>query len=80
MRNRTTERAPMTYITSENHHTIVTMPNKISLCCFDDKRYIFEPSIDNLPHGHFWLKQEIEDAESSKHANGDRESLLCQFR
>ncbi|XP_075240282.1 uncharacterized protein LOC142335839 [Convolutriloba macropyga] len=76
LKNRTTERAPMTRITSENHQIIVTMTNKIALSCFDDKRYIFEPGIDTLPHGHFWLNQE---RESSKHANGDCETSFYQF-
>ena len=79
LKNRKTERAPMTHITSENHKTIVTITNKIALSCFDDTRYIFEPGIDTLPHGNFWLNQESEDAESTIHAKGDRECLLCQF-
>ena len=76
LKNRTTERASMTLITSENLQVIVTMTNKIALSCFDNKRYIFEPGIHTLPHGHFWLNQE---RESSIHANGDCETSFYQF-
>ena len=37
LKNRTTETAPMTGITSESHQIIVTTINKIALSCFNDK-------------------------------------------
>ena len=47
----------MTRITSEKHQIFVIMTNKVALSCFDDKRFILEPGLETLPHGHFWLKQ-----------------------
>ena len=57
LKSQSVERAPMTTITSEKHQIVVIMTNKVALSCFDDKRFILEPGLETLSHGHFWLKQ-----------------------
>ena len=42
----------MKKITSKNHKIYAQDSNKISLSCYDDKRYILENGIDTLPFGH----------------------------
>ena len=37
---------------SKNHEIFTNESNKISLCDFDDKRYIRPDGIHTLPHGH----------------------------
>lgn len=48
-----------TRINSINHviHTINV--NKLSLCAYDDKRYIFSDRITTLPFGHYSLRDEM---------------------
>ena len=33
-----------------------SQPNKVSLSCFDDKRFILEDGISTLPHGHYLIR------------------------
>ena len=42
----------MKIITSKNHKIYTQDSNKISLSCYDDKRYILGNGIDTLPFGH----------------------------
>ena len=37
---------------SKNHEIFTYESNKISLCDFDDKRYILPDGIHTLPYGH----------------------------
>ena len=37
---------------SNNHHVTTKLQSKISLSCFDDKRYILDDGITTLAHGH----------------------------
>ena len=37
---------------SKNHEIFTNESNKISLCDFDDKRYILPDGIHTLPYGH----------------------------
>ena len=43
---------PMKKIISKNHKIYTQHSNKISLSCFDDKRYIKDDGIHTLAHGH----------------------------
>ena len=42
----------MKKITSKNHKIYSQDSNKISLFCYDDKRYIKDDGINTLPFGH----------------------------
>ena len=42
----------MKKITFKNHKIYTQDSNKISLSCYDDKRYILGNGIDTLPFGH----------------------------
>ena len=42
----------MKEITSKNHKIYTQESNKISLSCFDDKRYIKGDGINTLAYGH----------------------------
>ena len=50
--NKKVIRHPMKKITSKNHKMYTQENNKISLACFDDKRYIIEDRINTLKYGH----------------------------
>ena len=45
-------RHTMRGIKSKNHNISTYESNKISLSCFDDKRYIFKNGINTLAYGH----------------------------
>ena len=41
-----------------NHHQLNTYElNKVSLSCFDDKRYILEDGITTLAYGHYKIQE-----------------------
>ena len=42
----------MVVIRSENHNIKTVKINKISLSCYDDKKYILTDGIESLPYGH----------------------------
>ena len=50
-------RHKMKRILSEKHSIGSYVLNKVSLSCYDDKRFIFNNGIDSLAYGHkiFWL-------------------------
>ena len=50
--NKKVIRHPMKKITSKNHKIYTQESNKISLSCFDDKRYIKDDEINTLAYGH----------------------------
>ena len=50
--NKKVIRHPMKKITSKNHKIYTQESNKISLSCFDDKRYIKDDGINTLAYGH----------------------------
>ena len=50
--NKKVIRHPMKKITSKKHKIYTQESNKISLSCFDDKRYIKDDGIHTLAHGH----------------------------
>ena len=45
-------------IKSKNHNLGTYETNKISLSCFDDKRYILKNGIDTLIYGHKDIKND----------------------
>ena len=45
-------RHAMRGIKSKNHNLCTNETNKISLSCFDDKRYILKDGINTLAYGH----------------------------
>ena len=49
--------ARMKVFRSNNHHVTTKLQTKISLSCFDDKRYITEDGISTLAHGHYLIEQ-----------------------
>ena len=41
-----------------NHHVVSSYEiNKISLSCFDDKRYILDDGITSYAYGHYLIKK-----------------------
>ena len=42
----------MKKIGSKKHKICTQESNKISLSCFDDKRYILDDGVNTLPYGH----------------------------
>ena len=50
--NKKVIRHNMRGIKSRNHIITTYEKNKISLCAFDDKRYILDDGINTLPYGH----------------------------
>ena len=50
--NKKVIRHPMKKITFKNHKIYTQESNKISLSCFDDKRYIKDDEINTLAYGH----------------------------
>ena len=46
-------RHTMNTFLSKNHQVQSVSINKVSLSCFDDKRYISEDGISTLAHGHY---------------------------
>ena len=38
---------------SNNHHVTTVLQSKVSLSCFDDKRYILHDGVTTLAHGHY---------------------------
>ena len=50
--NKKVIRHPMKKIAFKNHKMYTQENNKISLACFDDKRYIIEDKINTLKYGH----------------------------
>ena len=49
--------AQMKLFRSNNHHVTTKLQTKISLSCFDDKRYITDDGISTLAHGHYLIEQ-----------------------
>ena len=47
----------MKTIRSQNHELGSYEINKVSLSCFDDKRYILEDGINSYAYGHYNIKQ-----------------------
>ena len=47
----------MKTIRSKNHQLGSYEINKVSLSCFDDKRYILENGIDSYGYGHYLINQ-----------------------
>ena len=47
----------MKTIRSQNHHLGSYEINKVSLSCFDDKRYIQEDGMTSFAYGHYNIKQ-----------------------
>ena len=47
----------MNTIRSKNHQIHSYNINKISLSCFDDKRFILNNGIDSLAYGHYKIKK-----------------------
>ena len=45
-------------INSEKHKNFTLQSSKISLSCFDDKRYILPNGVDTLPYG-LWILHEV---------------------
>ena len=46
-------------INSERHNLFTLQTTKISLSCFDDKRYIMPYGVDTLPFGHYSLRDDV---------------------
>ena len=46
-------------INSERHNLFTLQTTKISLSCFDDKRYIMPNGVDTLPFGHYSLRDDV---------------------
>ena len=46
-------------INSERHKICSLQTSKISLSCFDDKRYILPNGVDTLPYGHWTLHEDV---------------------
>ena len=46
-------------INSERHKIFSLQTSKISLSCFDDKRYILPNGVDTLPYGHWTLHEDV---------------------
>ena len=59
---KTSQRAPMTPIYSENHQ--ISMTNKVALNCFVEKRFILSDGITTMPHGNFRLEQNPGDEDN----------------
>jgi len=47
----------MKTIRSENHQLVSCEINKVSLCCFDDKRYIHNNGVTSYAYGHRKIKE-----------------------
>lgn len=47
----------MKTIRSENHEIASYEINKISLSCFDDKRYLLDNGIDSYAYGHYKINK-----------------------
>ena len=47
----------MKTIRSKNHQLNSYEINKVSLSCFDDKRYILENGIESYAYGHYLIKK-----------------------
>ena len=50
--NRKVLRHKMKRILSERHNVETYLTNKVSLSCFDDKRFILDDGINSLAYGH----------------------------
>ena len=46
----------MKKIRSQNHKLGSYEINKVSLSCFDDKRYILEDGVNSYAYGHYLIK------------------------
>ena len=46
-------------INSDKHNLFTLQTTKISLSCFDDKRYIMPNGVDTLPFGHYSLRDDV---------------------
>jgi len=53
LHNRTRRRDVMQRIQSTGHQLYTTRQVKVSLCCFDNKRYILPNGFDTLALGHY---------------------------
>ena len=53
LQDQTAMRHVMNTFRSDNHNVQTVAINKVSLSCFDDKRYILEDGVSTLAHGHF---------------------------
>ena len=56
-------------INSEKHKTLTLQTSKISLSCFDVKRYILPNGVDTSPYGHWTLHEDV----MFREVNGDFE-------
>ena len=52
LQNKKTFRHKMSGIRSKKHKLVTYTSNKMSISCFDDKRYILFDGINTLPYGH----------------------------
>ena len=52
LQNKKTFRHKMSGIRSKKHKLVTYTSNKMSIGCFDDKRYILFDGINTLPYGH----------------------------
>ena len=62
-------RHEMTTIRSDRHRLWTCEVNKISLSCFDDKRYILPSGVDSYAYGHWkitWLRTRVNQWRSSR--------------
>ena len=50
----------MKTIRSQNHKLGSYEINKVSLSCFDDKRYILEDGVTSYAYGHYNIKYELD--------------------
>jgi len=60
--DRTAQRHSMVRFHTEAHQIYTVQQRKVSLSCFDDKRWILDNGMDTLAHGHWRIP--LEDAES----------------
>ena len=65
----------MNTIRSQNHQLGSYEINKVSLSCFDDKRYILENGIKSYAYGHYLIKNpHHHSCGMTSHKNAESES------
>ena len=61
LRDQTATRIEMRRIQSDGHKISTVVTNKIGLCGTDDKRFVLDNGEDTLAHGHFEVRNHLEN-------------------
>ena len=63
----------------QKHHVQSVVQNKVSLSCYDDKRYLLDDSVSSLAHGHYGIKQASHDWTPGTKYDLSKNKSKCNF-